>query len=511
MWVGVILAVATGCQEKKLPTPPPRADVAVQAPAEVAPATPTSKIVKDEGPMPTPDTPIATAGDFKVTVADFEEASAISLLFAPDDRTELPKETMALPHVHVTMARSLLSQRVIGAELERRGIKPTTEELNAYLREHPRLGRFGQHIDEPEALKAALDPLRLEPKQLLRIAWEELGNQMLANAMVEDIKDEDIWQTYRFQNTTRTAIVVETRNIGTSEEIDQWMGDHAAEIDDQFQQHPNKYRIPRRVRLNIVKPEPGKNATNVQLEEAAKLLKKGVQPATIAKELNLTSELGAELIRGENQKAFHMKAGEVGWTDSGARGAYAWKVVGFSESSLPEMTRPLRREIAAELMRTTVVAPSLEAKLDKAAKALAKSKFGKDVDKHPEATDAVRQQIEALGGLSFQVVKVPNNPNAPLPKLGLAEEVIQTVFAAKVGETSKPFLSRERAFIVRVVETHEAERKEFDANIDANRRAFVATVKPRVVTQWVEQRLNELGATIDVKPLRIKYGVLQKE
>lgn len=501
--VGLLVLAITACEKPKLPTPPAAEPIVAEAPpAEVI--KPTPKIVKDDGPMPTAQTTIATAGDFKVTVGDFEEASAISLLFAPDEMTELPPERLALPHVHVTMARSLLSQKVIAAELERRNLRPSTPELHGYLREHPRLGRFGQLVDDPKALEAALGTLGLTTAQLLRVAWDELGNRMLAAAMVNDIPDDEIWETYRFQNTTRSAMIVASRNLPTSEEIDQWMVDHADEIDAKFQKDPAQYRIPKRVRLNIVKPEPGKNASDAELEEAAKLLRKGVQPATVAKELNLTFELDSQLVRGENAKAFGMNAGEVGWTGGGARGAYAWKVVGFQESKLPEMTRPLRREIASELLRTTAVAPSVAAKLDRAAKIVAQHKG-------TELTDALRKAIEAIDGLEIQVSTFPNNPRGPLPKHGLAEEVIETTYATKVGETTAPFLSRERAFVVRVLGATDADRAQFDAKIDENRKAFVAATEHLIVTRWVEQKLSDLGAHVDVTPLRIKYGVLQKE
>lgn len=513
-----LAAIALGCEDKKLPTPP-AADVGnTSAQVDNEPAEPKVKpnIVKDEGPMPSGSTSIAKAGEFEVTVGDFDEASKISLLFAPDGQTKLVPEQLAAPHVHLTMTRSLLSQKVIQAELDKRGIKPVQSELNAYLRDHPRLGEYGRHVDDPEALAEALEPLGLEPAQLYRVAWDELGNQRLAKAMINEIDDEEIWKTYQFQNTTRTAALVIGRNVPESKSIDDFMGKNAELIDRHFQENQNRYRTPRRVRLHIVRPAPGTTVGKAVLEEAANLLEKGVQPKTVANDLALEFELETPLVRGENPRAFGQRPGEVGWTDKGARGAYAWKVVGFDESRLPEMTRPLRREIAAELMRTTSVVPKLHEKLEKAAKRLAKLKLKKlDLstlpDKLPAALAKLDTAVEKIDGLTFDVATFPNNPSFPLPNHGLSEEAIVKTYELEVGDTSEPFLSRERGFVVRVLQSRDASREEFDANIDENRRAFIAAVETRIVSQWVESRLKELNATVDVKPLRIKYGVLQKD
>ena len=514
--VGVVTCALAGCESRKLPTPPTADLAATLAQPDVgAIASAAPRIVKDEGPQPTATTPIATAGEFQVTVADFDEASAVSLLFAPNGQTELAPEQLALPHVHLTMTQSLLSQKVIRAELERREIRPSSSEINAYLRDHPRLRSFGQHIDDPEALAESLKPIGLEPRQLFRVAWDELGNKMLASALMSEIDDDEIWNTYEFQHTTRTAAIVAGRNTPTSNEIDAWMAAHPDEIDAHFQANQSRYRTPKRVRLHIVKPAGGESITVEKLKKAAELLEKGVQPATIAKELELQHELDAQLVRGENPRAFAMSPGDVGWTDGGARGAYAWKVVGFHASQIPELTRPLRREISSELLRTTSVVASLEEKLDRAAQLIAQPKLTpRKPGALPQAFEqpsALQQKVEAIDGLAFQVSTFPHSPAAPLPNHGLAEKVIEQTFRVEIGTTTDPFLSRERGFVLRVVGATTADREQFDANIEEHRKAFYAAIEPRVVPQWVERRLEELGAEIDVKPLRIKYGVLQKD
>lgn len=503
----VLIAALGACKAEPKSAPTADAGGERTSAADVG-RPPGPRIVKDEGPMPSAQTPIARAGEFVVTVGDFDRASAVALLFAPDGQTDLPAERLSLPHVHITMSRALLSQKVILAELGRRGIEPTTEELHAFLRDHPRLRRFAEHLEDPVKLAERLAPLEVSPEEYLRVGRTELAAKLLAEAMASEITDDEVWRAYAAQMTTRTAAIVAGKNIPTSEEIDTWMGDHADEIDEHFRVNQSNFRSPRMVRLHIVKPAPGDRVPDEVLERAAGLLTRGVQPQTVAKELGLQAQLDTPLVRGENPKAFAMKAGEVGWTASGARGAYAWKVIGFEESKLLEMTRPLRREIAATLLRTQGVVPGLDAKLRDAARKMRDAKVDPG---DAAAVAALEADIEAIDDLSFQVSTFPQEPRLPLPNHGLAEEVITKAFELGVGQTSDPLLSRERGFVVQVLGATEASRKEFDRNRAAHRAAYVDAVKPRLVTDWVERRMNELGTQIDPKPLRIKYGVLQKE
>lgn len=467
------------------------------------------RIVKEEGPAPTPDTPIATAGEHRVTVADFERASKVSLLFAPGEQTALAPERLAVPHVHLTMTRALLAQKLLEAEAAERGVEVTEEEMEKWLREHKLLSRYGKLWDDPERLAAKLAPLELTVDDLRYVARVELLKTKLAEPLLEDVPDEEIWRAYELERTTRTAAIATMSNVPTSEEIDDWVRDHPDEIDEYFQKNPNRFRIPRRVKLNIVKPVPGTEVDVELLQKAKAELERGVQPVTIAKQLGMQHQLEAQLVRGENPKAFAMRPAEVGWTADGPRGAYAWKVVGFESSRMPEMSRSLRREIAAEMMRTQAVVPSARARLEKIAEMMKEAELKPGDD---DAMDRLEKSVEAREDVQFTVVTFPNNPRGSIPELGLAEEILEATFAdeTEVGDIIGPALTRERAYVLRVLEATEASRQAFEKNLEANRKAYLEALRPRVVQMWAEKKTQELEATVDVKPLRIKYGVLQK-
>lgn len=507
----LLFTITLGCKDKTAPVEP-----AVAASEEAPAPSQTSNIEVVEGPQPTASTPIAKIDDLVVTVGDFDEASRLSLLFSPTKQTSLTPEQLAAPHVHTTMTQSLIAQKLVSREAEKRGLKPTIEQMHAHLREHPRLAVYGENLDDPDALAAQLEPLGLTSKDLLKVAWIELESTMLASSMVAAITDDEVWKTYEFAQTTRTAAVVTASNVPTSTELDDWVERNGAQIDAHFQKHQDRYRTPKRVKLNIVRPAAGASVENTVLERASKMLGDGIQPATVAAELGLQADLDLQLVRGENPAAFAMQPAEVGWTASGPRGAYAWKVVGFESSQPAELSRPLRREIAAELLRTSGVVPSLAQKLGEAAKVLEKEKLSQaDVERlttTPDGADQLRAKIADIHpGFDLVVATFPNSSTHPLPKLGLAEEVIVGAFAVKVGETTKPLLSRERGAIAHVFAANIPTRAAFDADVDKHRREFLAALRPRIVNQWVQQQMRERDGSFDVTPLRIKYGVLKKE
>lgn len=463
------------------------------------------RIVKEEGPAPTDDTVIASAGDLEVTMADFEHASQISLLFAPDGVTELPPERLALPHVHLTMTRSLLSQKAILEEVERRGLMPDEEALVGWLTEHDRLGKYGKRMDQPEKLAAMLEPLGLDRDDLLRVARAEVASDRLTEALLEEVSDEEIWETYRAEKTTRTVALVSTSNLPTSDEIDEYVGDHPAEIEEYLRKNPKRFRVPRRVTVNLVRPTPGEDVPDETMKKAAAELGEGIQPVTVARHFDLEHQENVNMVKGENPKAFRSEPGSFGWVPDGPRGAIAWKVVGFQPSRMPEMSRTLRREIAAEIMRRKSVVPSVHDKLSDAL-----SKIEKTDLKDESAVDELEKAIESGSDVEFEIKTFPNSSRGVLPGHGLAEEVLESAFETDVGESGGPLLSRERGFAFLVLAKTVASKKKFREDLEGNRKAYLEALRPRVTQMWVEKKLAKENPSIDVKPLRIRYGVLKK-
>jgi hypothetical protein len=504
--VGFALSTAA-CDDKKPKQPETsKTSEASKEVTDTEPDADEAKIVTEEGPQPTDDTVIASAGDLEVTMGDFAKASQISLLFAPGGVTELPPERLALPHVHMTMTRSLLSQEAILKEVERRGITPDEKALVKWLTDHEKLGEYGELMDKPDILRARLKPLGLTRADLLDVARAEVATDRLAEALLKEVDDDEVWDVYRREKTTRTVAMVSATNLPTSEELDEYVGDHAAEIDEYFQKNPNRFRVPRRVTVHLVRPTPGEEVDDETMKKAADELRQGIQPVTVARHLDLEHQLNVNMVKGENPEAFGSKRGDVGWVPDGPRGAIAWKVVDFQPSRLPEMSRPLRREIAAEMIRTQDLAPSVEAKLSEALRQIRKTDM-----KDEGAVDRLEKQLESGGDIAFEITTFPDAPNGVLPGHGLAEEVLEAAFETDVGESAGPLLSREKGYAFLVLDKAVASKKQFRANLEGNRKAYLDALRPRVVQMWTQRKLNEMDARVDVKPLRIRYGVLQKD
>ena len=495
----LILCLGGACKPKPAQEPAPRADASRDAGALVA-DTSGPVIVKEEGPMPTADTVVASAGEHEITVGEFEHSARVSLLFGPEGLTEMPPERLAIPHIHLTMTRALLGRELMMAEATRRGIAPTDAELHAWLEENDKLDRLATVLDDEAKLAAALEPYGLTRADLLEVARVSVTTDAFTDALVEAVTDEEVWQTYEQQRSTRTLAVVTMSNVPTSEEIDAFVRDEPQAIDEYYRENVNEFRIPRRARINIVRPAPGTKVDDATLAKAAADLARGVQPVTVAKTHGLEYELDVEVVRAENPKAFAAKPGETGWEADGPRGAYAWRLQGFESSRLPEMTRPLRRQIAAKILRVDSLTPHAEKRLDELARTL---------EKLPK--DELAAAFVSKEDVEFEVVTATDHPRGLLPGFGLAEEVVEAAFRTGVGEVSEPLLSRERGFVFKVLDRTVATREEFDANLAANRKAYQDAFRPRALQLWVEGALQEKQATVDTKPLRVKYGVLQKK
>ena len=495
----VLAASLLACDSK----PTTKASDTVEAPP-VSVDPPRPQIVKEEGPMPAPDTVIGSAGEHRVMVAEFEKASRVSLLFAPEGVTEMPAERMAIPHIHMTLTRSLLGQKLMAEEATERSIAVRDAEIVAWLKDNEKLARFASLLDREAELAKALEPYGLTRTDLLDVARAELVKDRLTNALVAEVGVDEIWQAYEIEKTTRTLALVSMSNVPSSAEIDEFVEKRAAEIDAHFASNPAKFRIPQRARVHLVRPAPGKAVSPDVLQAAVADLERGVQPVTVARTHGLEHELDVELVKAENPRAFSDGAGSVGFEMEGPRGAYAWKVQGFAPSRLPELTRPLRREIAAEILRTSHLTPHVSEALSESGGLLATTDFEDEA-----AVDAIEKTIET-NGQKFEILTTNHHPGGVLPGHGLAEEVLEKVFETEVGAVSPPILSRERGFAFLVLERHDASRAEFDANFDANRKAYQDAYRPRALQFWVEARLNELKASVDAAPLRVKYGVLKK-
>lgn len=482
---------------------------ASKAKPDAAKAEPQIKYL--EGPSPTDDTVLASWRDYKVTIADFDKSARIGRLFSPEvsldqEAPEVPKQRMAMPTVHFTMTRALLSRHVVSEGIEEYGIKVTDEDVREALKKDERLKVYGEALGT-EKLSRYLEKLGLTEADLLQVGREIVERSKLEEHLISRIDEKQVWQDYQYKNRTVRLAIANAMNVPSSSALSDYVEKNGDKIEKYFEENKKSFRIPRRVEVDMVHLEDGAKPKDDVLDRAARLFARGESAPEIAKKLGLKARESVYLVRQQNPQAFGSAVGETGATKDSPRGSYAWRVKGFHDSRIPEMDRSLRRQVAAEIMRRTMLVPSLEEALEKAQKVFRKLGY----DPSDEELARARKKIEDLR-LEFQVTPpFPRAPNGAVPGIGLAKELSESAFdLSEKKPTTQPILSRERGFVAHLLEKNEPSRETFDASKDVLIEQFKKDARPTIVDRFVQSRLGPEGSQFNLKPLGIKYGVISK-
>ncbi len=471
------------------PAPVEREDQNVEAPV---------RIKYLEGEQPQPDTVVAELATYTVTVAEFERAANLGRLFGPGVATgafdPVPLDRLAIPTVQFTTTRAILARKAILAEVTRREIVITEEELKALYRTREDFEGLKFLLDEP-GFPANLKPLDIDLEDFWNIGREHIARERLADAIVADLSDEDVWNAYQFEQSTARVAAVEVSNVPTSAEIDDFVAKNEERIATFFAENERRFRTPQRVVVDVL------NGDMESLKRAQKMLEEGATPQAAALETRLELRSNVRMVRQENSRAFAAEDGAVGIEKRAS--PYLWKVVGREQSASTELTRPLKREIAAELLRTESLTPTAKKNLETARKILLTLK---------DEEAAIARATESVGATGMKLVILPpfqNSPAGSVPVFGLAPELLAAAFKLKAGKTSKPFLSRERGFVIHVLSRHEADPKLFEAEKDAIRKRVEDELRPSAVDHYIQ---SVFGATqLNLHPLGVKFGIIQKD
>lgn len=447
----------------------------------------------EDGPLPDPETVIAYAGDFKVTVADYAFASKLGLLYAPEGVTEVPPDKMALPHIHTTMTQSLLMHKVIEDEAKKKNIEITDVEIDEYIGKNPELKRF---VDAPEKLK----PFGIKVDDIKTMARTEITKQKFGEALLEKTTKEEVWNAYKMKMDRVTAMVASTRNLPSSSEISAFTEANREKIKKYFDDNAKKYRVPSRVKLNVVRPPSGVDATVEQLTNAANRLRKGDRPKDIAADMKWEYRLDEMMQRKENKTAFDAESGTTGYDQKGPRGSYAWFVSGKLPSQPGVFTTPIEREIAAQLLQETEITKNVKDR-SKKAKAVLKATTKKNAKK----------KGKELVGLGFKNRFVTFDRSGFIDGFGLAEPVVEDAMKRDKVGIGGPIRSRQEVFVYRSFERQIPDEKQFEKDYDAFREAVLKAKRPGILQGFMANYTKKHTSKLDTQPLRILYGVVKKK
>jgi len=493
-----LCALCTGC-DRTSPSIPidAQADQAEDVLIEevIKPDKPTIKHL--EGEAPGPDTVIAELGDVSVSVLDFERAANLGRLFGPEARDgkfgAVPPERLAIPTVQFTTVRAVLARKAILAEVTRRGISIDDKELRELYKSRPEYAGLA-FLMKAEDLESALQELDISVDEFWSIGREQIARERLADALIGDLSETDIWQAYAFENTRVRVAAVTMSNVPTPQEIDAFVENETEAIEAFFHENERRFRNPQRIVIDMLSGDVSK------LERALPALA-AKSPEAVALEYELQLRSGVRMSRQENPKAFRAEPGESGIEVRGS--PYIWRVSGREESTPSELNRPVSREIAAELLRTGSITPSAKQKLEKGQKLLRRLKDTED------SIVSTKSKLSELGLELHVLAPFTKSPAGNVPVFGLAPEFLEESFRLKVGGTSKPFLSRDRAFVVHVLQKEMPDKKIFEANKIEIRKAVEDELRPSAVDRFVQGFLG--SSQLNLHPLGVKFGIIQKE
>jgi len=341
-------------------------------------------------------------------------------------------------------------------------------------------------------------------------ARQDVLADKLTDALLAEITDEQIWQSWRARQDKASAIIVQISNTPTSQEISQVIEAQPERITSYLQAHPDRFQTPKMTRLTMLRladPSAPQDTQLKALNEAIDELKAGSSPQEVAKKHSLTLELNQRLMRQEDPDAAHAKVGQVGLSKARPRGTYAWVVEGFDEPKMPPLNPALQREIAAELLRTSSPVPSA---LQSAATALQHLKAVQAAKLDVAARDA----IEALNGARvFELQDFTHEPNGYIPKIGLAPELAQTLFSfeSPAALTAKPVFSREDLYVARLTARKRPRREDFEAQQAQLRQSLLKELRPMILEQYLGKLIDDNKLQMNLEPLRERYGRFEKK
>lgn len=497
------------CESPKPPassgqTASPASAAKPELPPESAAQLP-ANIRRLEGPMPGPETELARVGEYRVSLAEFEKSVRMGSLFGPNAAKgtfdPVPPDRLATPTVHFTTTQAALSRQIVDQEIKRRGILITQPQIEAFYRSKPFPG-FVWLLDHPDKRPQVLESLQLSEPDFWEVGYNELAHAQLTELLLAEISEDELWSAWAFDHDRVTVATVMLDNVPTSDEIDRFVEKESKAIEAYFKANEAKYRQPMRV---IVDTLVSSKKETSRLEDAKQQLQNGADIMDVALKTGLEVQQNVRLIRQENTRAFHGQPGDIGLEQTGPRGAYVWRVTGFEKSDATELNRGLRREIAAELLRTNAPTPTVARRLADARKHLASI-----VPEEPATFDKAQKAIEALG-LSIHVgPSFSKNPNGSVPEFGLAPEVLEAAFQLTIEKpTSDVILSRQRAFVLQLLKRETPDKTAYEADKTAWKERYMKQLKPTIVDRFVQAKVG--NPVLNLRPLAIKYGILNKE
>lgn len=414
-------------------------------------------------------------------------------------------------------AESLIQRTVLATEAERVGLRATDEEIRQVVRSFFRTPEGT--IDAAAAREFGERRFGSERRFASEIRDDILMNKLLRliDAGVE-VSDAEVRDALRYQReAVRLALVVlDPEQPAAEVEVDDeavasMLADQATRIREFYDQHPERYRQPERVRarhiLLRVPPDASEEQTaeiRARAEAALARVQGGEDFAAVASELSEdpgSKAQGGDLgffARGQMVPAFEAEAFglEPGQTSGIVKTDFGFHVIRVEERKPAEERSfdDAARGIAEELVRTE------RGREQVAAQAAALE----------EAVRDGKSLVDAARALDLDIQRpdwITRRPDGFVAGIGAAPELLVEAFALSSEKPTSPrvFEVGGKKVMVELLERRAPTAEELAAELPAERERLADALRAQARNAWLEaarKRFQEEGRLrIDLTPL----------
>jgi peptidyl-prolyl cis-trans isomerase D len=415
-------------------------------------------------------------------------------------------------------AEALIQRAVLAAEAERLGLRATDDEIRQVVRNF--FGTPEGKIDAAAAREFGERRFGSEIRFAREIRDDILMTKLLqlidAGVAVSDAEARDALR-YR-REAVRLALVVLDPAAPVDDlevadaEVAAMLADQAPRVREFYDQHPERYKQPERVRARhlLLRVPPDASEEQVaeiraRAEAALARIRGGEDFAAVAGELSEdpgSKAQGGDLGffgRGQMVPAFEAAAFalEPGQVSEIVKTDFGFHVIRLEEHRPAEERSfdEAAREIAEELVR----ADRARARVDEQLAAL------------EEAVRGGRSVVDAARALDLDIQRpdwITRRPDGFVPGLGAAPELLTAAFALTAEKPSSPrvFAVGDKRVMVELLERRSPTADELAAELPTERARLRDALRAEARNAWLEaarKRLEQEGRLrVDLSPLR---------
>ncbi|MEW5853087.1 MAG: SurA N-terminal domain-containing protein [Myxococcota bacterium] len=471
----------------------------------------------------------ATVNGRVISEAEFTRQYAATFANMAQFRPGYTVEQAKAEGLKSTVLEQMIGEELLAQEAEARGLVVTPEELREEIKKIPFFqtdGKFDRQKYSQYARFQNLSEAKFEEDYSRTLLSRKMRQALEDLAVVSPAEVKEQWES---RNNRADIEFVKVDPAFYREElkadpaaIQKLIAEDQKALEEYFNKHASRYNEPRRVRARHILAKVPENAPDAdvqkakeKIEAAKKRVDGGEDFAKVAREVSEDGSAanGGDLglqgpgvwVKPFEDEANRLKPGEVGNVIRSRFGFHVIKVEEVKEATKREL-KDVQEEVAKLVWEERATKQSARAFADKL---LADAKAGKTLTEllpapaEGQTADPLAPKAEATGWF--------NKGTKYIPRLGVAPDVVNAVFAAeKPGMLDKVFEVNDRFYVVNVKEREKPDEAKFEEERASIEDGLKMQKRNRVVQDFIKERRNDTrSAKVVIEPEVIRYDVAQ--